>query len=565
MGSCGEQGPTGGPVPVATVSITPTSLGLTVGQTGQLTATARDAAGNMLVGRQVTWASANPAVATVTAGLVTAVAPGMATVTATSEGQSGGAAVTVTMARPTLVQSVTTASTGNGGSPGPGVGGMDVLLPNASLSGNCIIYVVMWRALPGVTITTPTDDQANTYTTGPARSGTPGFISMAAFYALNAKAGVRRVSFTFSGGTPTDVVVHASEWYNIATSAGADGSSTAQATTSTTSWATGAITPGTSGDLIYQVAADNSGPPPYTSFTAQASPAFTLQVGDLLNSGVAAQWLVQVSAAPVTPTITAAPAGGYVSVAFALKSAAAGTAPAAGGPPRIVNKYHTNTAHFATLTSNKFQFPSTGNLILVNAQPGEFIALNSVTDSKGNAYTQDPNSPVNFNPVNTALFYASSATPGQALTLTLNWASAKNLGAAVTFYDITNAASSPRDTSAAATGWQMVNGNLTTVSITPAGANELVIWAGDQDNETVYGLVGARYLFDNPIWINPKQDLNGTGGANNEFTVDAMQGHYNTTDRSPLTFVLIESPGDGLGLQKWVALAVAFKAPAGGL
>jgi len=323
------------------------------------------------------------------------------------------------------------------------------------------------------------------------------------------------------------------------------------------------MTPGTSGDLIYQVAADNTGPPPYAAFTAQASPAFTLQVADLLNSGIAAQWLVQASAAPVTPTITPAPAGGYVSVAFALKSAAAGTAPAAGGPPRIVNKYHSNTAFFATLASNTFQFPSTGGLIVVAAQPGEFIGLSSITDTKGNTYTQDPNSPVNFNPINTALFYAANATPAQALKLTLNWASPKNFGAGVTFYDITNAATSPRVTSAAATGTQTVNGNLTTVSITPAGANELVIWSGDQDNETIYGLVGAGYLFDMPVWINPKQDLNGTGGANNEFTLDAMQGHYNTTDGSPVMFVLTESPGDGLGLQRWVALAVAFKAPGG--
>jgi len=85
------------PVPVASVSVTPPSLGLTVGQTGQLTATPRDAAGNPLTGRVVTWASDNAAVATVSAtGLVTAVSAGTATLTATSEGQSGTAMVTVT-------------------------------------------------------------------------------------------------------------------------------------------------------------------------------------------------------------------------------------------------------------------------------------------------------------------------------------------------------------------------------------------------------------------------------------------------------------------------------------
>jgi len=97
--SAGEAGTatvTVTPVPVATVSVTPGSLELTMGQTGQLTATPLDAGGNALTGREVTWASDNVAVATVNgAGLVTAVSPGTATLTATSEGKTGAATVTV--------------------------------------------------------------------------------------------------------------------------------------------------------------------------------------------------------------------------------------------------------------------------------------------------------------------------------------------------------------------------------------------------------------------------------------------------------------------------------------
>src|SRR5207245_2656404 len=62
----------------------------------QLSATPKDAAGNVLAGRAVAWASSNPALATVSAsGLVTGVAAGAVTITATSEGQSGTASVTV--------------------------------------------------------------------------------------------------------------------------------------------------------------------------------------------------------------------------------------------------------------------------------------------------------------------------------------------------------------------------------------------------------------------------------------------------------------------------------------
>ena len=86
----------GCPTPVASVTVTPTAPTVQVGQTVQLTATPKDANGNPLSGRVVTWSSNSTAVATVDGnGLVTAVAAGAATITATSEGQSGTASVTV--------------------------------------------------------------------------------------------------------------------------------------------------------------------------------------------------------------------------------------------------------------------------------------------------------------------------------------------------------------------------------------------------------------------------------------------------------------------------------------
>src|SRR6266480_3437096 len=86
-------------VPVASVTVNPASASVQVGQTVQLTATPKDANGNTLPGRTVTWARSNTTVATVNGqGLVTARVAGGATITATSEGQSGTAAITVTAA-----------------------------------------------------------------------------------------------------------------------------------------------------------------------------------------------------------------------------------------------------------------------------------------------------------------------------------------------------------------------------------------------------------------------------------------------------------------------------------
>ena len=85
------------PIPVASVTVDPATVSLTTGGTQQITATPRDAQGNPLADRAVTWESQNTAVATVSpAGLITAVAPGNTTVTATSEGKVGTVTVTVT-------------------------------------------------------------------------------------------------------------------------------------------------------------------------------------------------------------------------------------------------------------------------------------------------------------------------------------------------------------------------------------------------------------------------------------------------------------------------------------
>lgn len=88
-----------GPTPVASVSVALSASTTTVGQSVQATATARDASNNVLSGRVLAWLSSNTAVATVSAaGVVTAVAAGSTQITATSEGITGNAALTVAAA-----------------------------------------------------------------------------------------------------------------------------------------------------------------------------------------------------------------------------------------------------------------------------------------------------------------------------------------------------------------------------------------------------------------------------------------------------------------------------------
>lgn len=84
--------------PVRTVTVTPNPSSVDVGSIVQLTATVKDPQDVTLTGRTVTWQSSNGSIATVSAsGLVTGVAAGSCTITATCEGIPGTSALTVSV------------------------------------------------------------------------------------------------------------------------------------------------------------------------------------------------------------------------------------------------------------------------------------------------------------------------------------------------------------------------------------------------------------------------------------------------------------------------------------
>ncbi len=82
--------------PLASVTVEPAELRIAPGRMGRLVATLRDFDGEPFTGPIVTWTTDDPSVASVAAdGVVTASAPGTTTVTATVEGLSTTATVTV--------------------------------------------------------------------------------------------------------------------------------------------------------------------------------------------------------------------------------------------------------------------------------------------------------------------------------------------------------------------------------------------------------------------------------------------------------------------------------------
>ena len=103
LSSCGGESGTEpstestGPVPVASVAVTPNTQTLTsIDATQQFQASAKDAAGATIAGKSFTWSSSSLPVATVNStGLATAVTNGASTITATVDGVSGNSTLTV--------------------------------------------------------------------------------------------------------------------------------------------------------------------------------------------------------------------------------------------------------------------------------------------------------------------------------------------------------------------------------------------------------------------------------------------------------------------------------------
>ena len=99
LSACGTEGSTGPPQQPTVVSVVVTPSGATlesIGETLQLNASALDVIGNTIPDKTFTWLSSNENSVTVSSsGLVTAVAVGSATITATTDGVSGTAFVIV--------------------------------------------------------------------------------------------------------------------------------------------------------------------------------------------------------------------------------------------------------------------------------------------------------------------------------------------------------------------------------------------------------------------------------------------------------------------------------------
>ena len=458
-----------------------------------------------------------------------------------------GSALNAPAAVPTLVQHV---ATGMDRYP---INTLTIQLPNAVRAGNCLILGVQFNSAGSVV--SVTDERGNNWIAGPTATNGSFSKRMNLYYVLNAIDGTQTIKVNFSGlsGTPGFPQAVVSEFYNVATANAFDGDAA-----SSTSRTAGTITTTAPGDLIYEWGAslstsdNNGGAFNGTSITYGTD--FTVLSADL-QVGSGDQYQIQPSAGPITPTFSASGSAVWGSLAIALKSATAGTAP----PPgiRIIHLQHTLMQAVRAQDREEpivMQFPSSGNLLvgLYNAA-GPFAT--NVTDSLGNIWSLPESAKIidDDGVVSAQIVYAANAQTSPNLSgITVSITEAGIGDMMFNLYDVTGATASPFDLATALQGFNETFTPHTTGIITPRTTNGLVLHVNSITFHQENGMTSpAGGAFDTVT-----NDLEGEDVST--LDMDNAYAHiYNsTTNEVNFTFT---SCCVQQGVGPWAGVAVAFK------
>ena len=454
------------------------------------------------------------------------------------------------MATPTLVQHVSHSSAHNSNG-GTTVSTYLIRFMQQSLANNCIIVCVN-SAAGGVTPTV-TDDQSNTYTQ--AGSNSDGNQRVTMFVCTNATAGVQAITVHFS--TATDFVSGcATEFYNVSTAALASAKDTVSAganptsnSGSGTSITAASFTTQTAGDLIYQYAIQDTTSSPITSFTQGSSPWKLLHT-DILDSTVA-QFQVQAAAGALNPTLTMSPTNSWNSIAIALKSAAAGTAPTG----MYCQRCQHNSIPPGSGSPVALQFPCSGNLLVVSTIMEPNLTISAIADGNSNTYSNTGAAFSNLDSGNVRHYYAVNPTTSTTMTgPTITYTGSPVSGSTVQLFDFVGASTTaPYDSTAGrhtASGSQGSAGSLTGAAITPSRSGGYVLSTLGVASNTINAVTGGGSIFlasadvpETSPW--PNDQNNGWAGIPNAAASSA-------------TFTWTSNGG---GAGNWATIADVFLPP----
>jgi hypothetical protein len=356
-----------------------------------------------------------------------------------------------------------------------------------------------------------------------------------------------------------------SEYYSIATSAALDVHNCA-ANASSGTITSGNITPGTSGDLLWQFAANLTGLTTGFTVGSHANITWTFDGTNINDSRLAAaavQAGVYSSTAQINPTFTSGTAQPYDSCTMALKVATAGTAPTQPFRKLIVTDAETPNATGGGTTTTVAQINATGGDLIVIAQTSGGDWLTSVTSTPSNTWTVTTHV-ANLTAVNFA--YAQNASVSNNMTLNITRDGNTTDGTFIIY--VIKGSLTPTSFDVVSTGESGTQNSLPTTLTTCSGclttsqANEMVIGAAGWANCTATNFsspVLASGNFDMATDTNNNVDGPQTVSQNNGGLagLKAVAGSITTTWN-------ITCGAANLG--SWASQMIAFKgAPTGKL
>jgi len=349
-------------------------------------------------------------------------------------------------------------------------------LPNNVLPGNCVIVGV--RKDSDTTAVTVSDDQNNTYSSGPSRSD--GSKTVALYYKLNVTNAPKSITVTFSGIGSYWVSVVASEFYNVATASAADGSNTN--TGSGASLTANNIATTVDGDLIYNYAAVSGDDTSTEMSSWTPGSGYTLLSADLFDKH-AAQYTIQTTHGTINPPMTMNPTGGWINVGMALKAGSAGTAPGAG--IHVDKVLHNSIPVGWSSKTAKVQVPSAGNLLVAIFASEPSATITSISDTAGHSWTST-GADVNAGSSISGMKYVANPSASNTNVVTYTYAISVSGGDTCIVFDISGAdPSAPFDKRGTASGEQLSGTSYTGASVTPATNNGLVISVNAVESNTV--------------------------------------------------------------------------------
>ena len=386
-------------------------------------------------------------------------------------------------------------------------------LPDASISGNAIIAACTWGTMGGVTASLA-DDKGQNYIAAFDSPPSDANQTIQIWYAVNSAAGVHELSLSFNGGAPSGIQCGAYQVQNIATTNPNCG--TTGASGSGTNVVAGSFTPEAANCFVFQLGIEDSVLP---SGMWSASGGFTLQDVST-REGWAVQTLTDSNANPLNPTLTMSSANGWVTAAIALNAGSGGSAPTGMYVQRI-----SQNGLVDGQTRYTFQFPCTGNLVVVAFNGNTNEVLSSVTGTNPTStYTQIGSSVVGVEGVQQIWQSPANMACTQNHTITISGTTI-SLGD-VMFYDVVGAATaSPLDSSLAGqSGLQSNFGNpLTASSITPGSSDGIL-----------FCTIGIAYNGSNsfsPTGYQDDQDENNGWGHFHYTSQAVIQTSWGTDQR----------------------------------